>query len=93
MAVMKSTNNPHIVNTAKVSVIIPAYNAEATIDQTLSSVFNQTHPSLEIIVVNDGSEDHTKKILSTYLDRGVIIINQQNKGQCAASNVAYKNGK
>ena len=89
MAVMKSTNNLHIVNTAKVSVIIPAYNAEATIDQTLSSVFNQTYPSLEIIVVNDGSKDGTLRLLERYGDR-INLISIPNQGVSIARNTGLK---
>lgn len=76
-----------------VSICIAAYNAEEFIVECIDSLLNQSYHNIEIIVVNDGSIDNTKEILSTYLKRRVIVINQTNKGQCAASNIAYKNSK
>ena len=49
-----------------VSVIVPAYKAEATIDETLQSVRSQTYPHLDVIVVNDGSTDDTRAIVSSH---------------------------
>ena len=52
----------------KISVIIPAYNAEKYLTETLDSVVFQTMPNsdYEIIIVNDGSSDHTADILQKY---------------------------
>ena len=49
-----------------VSVVIPAYNAEATIADTLKSVRSQTHRDLEIIVVDDGSTDRTTSVVKAH---------------------------
>ena len=49
-----------------ISVIVPAYNAEKCIKRCLNSIMNQTYRNLQIIVINDGSADGTKKILEEY---------------------------
>ena len=80
-----------------VSVIIPAYNVGRYIEQCIKSVINQSYKQLEIIIVNDGSQDDTlekvKKLKS--LDKRIYIINQVNKGLPAARNsgLRYCTGK
>jgi glycosyltransferase involved in cell wall biosynthesis len=71
-----------------VSVIIPAFNAAVTIGETLLSVRSQTHRRLEIIVVDDGSEDLTPQIVLKHADedRRVQLIQQPNAGVAAARN-------
>ncbi len=69
-----------------VSVLIPCYNAGRWIRETLDSVLEQTWPNIEIIVVNDGSTDDSRSILESYLSRGVVVIDQPNRGQTAALN-------
>jgi glycosyltransferase involved in cell wall biosynthesis len=66
------------------SVVIPAYNAAATISEALGSVLKQTKPPAEIFVVNDGSTDETASIAAAF-DRRVRVINQENAGPGAAS--------
>jgi glycosyltransferase involved in cell wall biosynthesis len=68
-----------------VSVIIPAYNAEAFLGETLDSVLAQSYPNLEIIVVDDGSTDATPRLLDSHGDR-VRVLRQANAGQAAARN-------
>ena len=72
-----------------VSVIIPAYNAEQFIEQTIQSVLGQTHPCLEIIVVDDGSTDRTQEVLKKF-DGKVHCLLQQNKGPSAARNAGIQ---
>ncbi|MCY1521615.1 poly-beta-1,6 N-acetyl-D-glucosamine synthase [compost metagenome] len=71
-----------------VSVIIPAYNAEKTIKETLDSVFRQTYQPIEIIVVNDGSTDHTLEILKTYQDK-IHLISTENRGVSHSRNLGF----
>lgn len=75
-----------------ISVIIPAFNAEKTIELTLSSVFNQTYSPLEILVVNDGSTDGTLAILEKFESK-IKIITIENKGVSNARNVGLANSK
>jgi glycosyltransferase involved in cell wall biosynthesis len=72
-----------------VSVCMPVYNGEKYIDQAIDSILNQSYTNIEIIVVNDGSTDNTLNILNKYLNKGVKIFEQENKGQCAAANKAF----
>jgi glycosyltransferase involved in cell wall biosynthesis len=71
-----------------VSVIVPAYNAEKTIGETLSSVSAQTYRNVEIVVVDDGSVDNTAEIVERYArtDLRVRLIRQANIGVAAARN-------
>jgi GT2 family glycosyltransferase len=68
-----------------ISVVIPAYNAAATIGKTIDSILAQDYPAHEIIVVDDGSADHTDKVIQTYGNR-VTYIRQDNAGPSAARN-------
>jgi glycosyltransferase involved in cell wall biosynthesis len=66
-----------------ISVVIPAYNAQHSLRATLDSVFAQTWPHVEIIVVDDGSTDHTADLLASYGKR-VRTIRQHNGGLASA---------
>jgi glycosyltransferase involved in cell wall biosynthesis len=75
-----------------VSVVIPAYNGEATIDETLRSVRAQTHARLEIIVVDDGSRDCTIDAVFAHaaVDPRVSVMRQANAGVAAARNLGWR---
>ncbi|OGY44587.1 MAG: hypothetical protein A3B89_03995 [Candidatus Buchananbacteria bacterium RIFCSPHIGHO2_02_FULL_40_13] len=73
----------------KISVIIPVYNAQKTINQCLRSIFNQTFKDFEVIVVNDGSTDSSWSILESWQDK-IKIFNQENKGAPAARNFGFE---
>jgi glycosyltransferase involved in cell wall biosynthesis len=72
----------------KISIIIPVYNAEQTIDRCLDSVCGQTYTNLEIILVNDGSSDHSLEKLERWKqqDNRIIVISQDNSGSAIARN-------
>jgi len=78
-----------------ISVVIPAYNAEKFIKKTLDSVLSQTYKNIEVIVVDDGSQDKTFEIVQsiTKTDKRVILLQQQNAGVAAARNLAIENSK
>ena len=81
------------------SVIIPAYNSEKTLRKSVDSVFNQTRFDLieEIIIVDDGSVDNTKEIVSQIkkeqIDCPIIYIYQHNAGPSCARNNGIKNAR
>jgi glycosyltransferase involved in cell wall biosynthesis len=79
--------------TPLVSILIPAYNAEQWIGQTLESALEQTWPSKEIIVVDDGSADGTLQAAQKYIARGVKVTTQPNSGAAAARNKAFELSK
>lgn len=70
----------------KVSVIVPAYNAETGIERCIYSILQQDYYDFELIVVNDGSNDATSEIINNIakFDHRIIIIEQENKGEIAA---------
>ncbi len=63
-----------------ISVIIPAYNAEKTIQETIESVLNQTFQDFELIVINDGSTDRTLEIVSSFTDSRLQVFSFPNSG-------------
>jgi len=69
----------------KVSVIIPSFNCELYIAETINSVLNQSHKNIELIVVDDGSSDRTREIVASFGPQ-VRLIAQPNSGRCAARN-------
>lgn len=78
-----------------VSVVIPAYNAEAFIQKTLTSVLSQTYKNLEVLVIDDGSTDRTVEIVEAMMesDRRIHLFQQPNSGVAAARNLGIKHAK
>jgi glycosyltransferase involved in cell wall biosynthesis len=76
-----------------VSIIVPVYNAEKYIKRCLDSVCGQTYTDLEIILINDGSNDGSLVVLQTYAasDDRIRVISQENKGVAAARNTGLRN--
>lgn len=69
----------------KISVIIPSYNCERYISETIDSILGQSLKDIELIVVDDGSTDRTQEIVSSY-GPPVRLLTQTNSGVCAARN-------
>jgi glycosyltransferase involved in cell wall biosynthesis len=72
-----------------VSILIPCHNAEKYVGAAVQSALNQTWTNREIVVVNDGSTDHSAEVLEPFRAKGLKIIHQENRGQCAAANRAF----
>lgn len=75
------------------SVIIPLYNKEKYIQNTLNCVFNQSFSNFEVILVNDGSTDRSLAVLEEFSDDRLKIIHQQNQGVSVARNTGMGNAK
>ncbi|MFC1653805.1 glycosyltransferase family 2 protein [Patescibacteria group bacterium] len=79
----------------KLSVIIPVFNEAGHISECLDSLINQTCKDFEIIVVDDGSTDDTKKQIDIFIkkDKRISMLSQKHKGPGAARNLAVKKAK
>jgi len=78
----------------KVSVILPCYNGVQWIGQAIESVLNQTFKDFELLVIDDGSTDNSKEIVSSYLcDERVRYIYQENRGFSGAINRGIRESK
>lgn len=77
-----------------ISVIIPTYNREKTIKKSIESVLNQTYQNFELLIVDDGSTDNTKKVVDEFNDERIIWISYgQNRGAAYARNIGIENAK
>lgn len=72
-----------------VSILIPAFNSQAWIADTLRSAIAQTWENKEIVVVDDGSTDATLKVARAFESQFVLVVTQSNQGAAAARNAAY----
>ena len=81
---VKSSSNP------LVSVVIPLYNSELTVLESIHSVLGQTYSNLEILVVNDGSTDDGPRLIESIDDSRITIIHQKNRGLAGARNTGIR---
>lgn len=75
----------------KISVVIPLYNKEHSISDTINSVLSQSFKNFEIIVVDDGSNDKSFSVVENINDARIKLIKKRNKGVSTARNVGIKN--
>ena len=78
-----------------ISVVIPAYNAELFLDETLESVLSQTYENWECIIVNDGSTDSTESVAKKWCEKDsrFRLTNKENRGLSSARNWGIKESK
>ena len=76
-----------------ISIITPCYNSQEYLRETISSVLNQSYRNFEWILINDGSSDKTEEIILEIEDERIKYLYQENKGQCAASNLGLSQSK
>ncbi|WP_316804878.1 glycosyltransferase family A protein [Pedobacter nototheniae] len=78
---------------AKVSIIIPFYNAEKHLEETIQSALKQSYTNIEIIVVDDGSNDASNAIAQKFKSDRLTLVKQKNKGASAARNLGINIAK
>lgn len=73
----------------KISIIVPVYNAEEYLDKCVSSILNQTEKDIQLILVDDGSTDGSRRLCENYaeMDSRVLFLHQKNAGVSAARNL------
>lgn len=77
-----------------ISIIIPVYNAEKFLDETVNTVLNQTYKNFELILVNDGSKDKSVDVIKKYNDKRIKLIdNKNNKGAALSRNDGIRKAK
>src|SRR5262249_23822353 len=76
-----------------VSILMPAYNAQEFIAESLRSAIAQTWKRTEIIVVDDGSTDRTAQVARGFASKGVTVVSTENGGLSAAQNEAFRHSQ
>lgn len=76
-----------------VSIILPAYNAEQFLNETINSVINQTYPNWELLIINDGSKDNTESLSKKWVvkDQRIKYISKTNSGVSDTRNTGIEN--
>ena len=79
----------------KVSIIVPIYNAQKTLERCIESILNQDFSDFELLLINDGSKDDSGKICDAYAkkDHRVRVIHKENSGVSASRNLALQEAK
>ena len=88
------TNNSNF-NPPVISVILPVYNGQVYLRESINSILNQTFTNFELIIINDGSKDQSEKIIKSYKDIRIKHISRPNKGLPITLNegISLANGK
>lgn len=75
-------------NAPRVTILLPCYNEETNVDETVYHLFKQNYPHIEVIAINDGSKDNTIDKLAALAQQypGLIVLNQANQGKASAMN-------
>lgn len=83
------------VTEIKVSIIIPIYNAEKFLEQSIKSVLCQTYSNIEVVIVNDGSTDKSQEIckMLSLKDERIVLINKENEGAGKARLTGIQNSR
>lgn len=75
------------------SIVIPTFNRENMINTAIESVLNQEYRNFEIVIIDDGSKDNTKEVISSFEDKRIKYYYQKNKGRSSARNHGIQKSK
>jgi glycosyltransferase involved in cell wall biosynthesis len=78
---------------AKVTVLMPAYNAEDYIAEAIDSILKQSFTDFELIIINDGSTDNTEQIIQSFTDSRINVVSQAHLGIASALNTGLSKAK
>ncbi len=76
-----------------ISVILPMYNAERYIEESVQSILKQTYENFELIIIDDGSKDHSRALVKGINDRRIKYLYQSNSGMAASLNTGIESAK
>lgn len=74
------------MNTPAITVLLPVYNGAAEVARAVDTVLNQTFTDFELLIINDGSKDHTAEVLDGMRDKRIRVVHQANMGLAATLN-------
>jgi len=75
-----------LISNPKISVILPVYNAEKYLAESIQSILDQSFTNFELIIINDGSVDDSEKIIKSFNDERIVYVSQTNQGLAATLN-------
>jgi glycosyltransferase involved in cell wall biosynthesis len=78
------------IKSPEITVLMPAYNAGKYIREAIDSVLAQTYDNFELLIINDGSTDDTAKVVLSYEDPRIVLINKEHGGIAAALNTGLR---
>jgi glycosyltransferase involved in cell wall biosynthesis len=76
-----------------ITVLMPVYNGEKYIAEAVQSVLDQSFADFELLIVNDGSTDNTEKVIRSFTDKRIVLLNRPNGGVSAALNTGLSAAK
>lgn len=78
-----------------ITIIVPVYNSEKTLDKCINSILEQTFHEWELLLINDGSTDRSGKLCDEYAskDQRIKVFHKENGGVCSARNLGINNAK
>ena len=76
-----------------ISILLPTYNDEKYIEETISSILKSSFKEFELLIINDGSSDRTLEIINLFDDKRIRVISQKNKGLIKSLNLGLMKAK